>query len=48
MEGKPHHLLEGVMSAATARVLALTVATRNERALEQLDVDIINPFKLRP
>ena len=48
MEGKSYHLLEDVMIAATARVHGLTVATRNERDFAQLDVDIINPFKLRP
>jgi hypothetical protein len=48
MDGKPYHLLEDVMIAATARVHGLTVATRNERDFEQLDVEIINPFKLRP
>jgi predicted nucleic acid-binding protein len=48
MEGKSYHLLEDVMIAATARVHGLTVATRNERDFAQLDVDIVNPFKLRP
>jgi len=47
MQGRPHHLLEDVMIAATARIHGLTVATRNERDFEQLDVEIINPFKLR-
>ena len=48
MQGKPYHLLEDVMIAATARIHGLTVATRNERDFVQLDVDIINPFKFRP
>ncbi len=45
MEGKPDHLLEDVMIAATARVHRLKVATRNERDFELLDADIVNPFK---
>ncbi len=31
MQGKPNHLLEDVMIAATARVHALKLVTRNER-----------------
>jgi len=46
MEGKPDHLLEDVMIAATARVHQLTVATRNERDFARLRVDVVNPFKL--
>ena len=42
---KPEGLLEDAMIAATARVHHLTVATRNERDFEQLDVRIFNPFK---
>jgi predicted nucleic acid-binding protein len=45
MEGKPDHLLEDVMIAATARVHSLKVATRNERDFELLNVGIVNPFK---
>jgi predicted nucleic acid-binding protein len=45
MEGKPDHLLEDVMIAATARVHSLKVATRNERDFELLDVEIVNPFR---
>jgi predicted nucleic acid-binding protein len=45
MEGKPDHLLEDVMIAATARVHSLKVATRNERNFELLDVEIVNPFR---
>jgi toxin FitB len=45
MQGKPDHLLEDVMIAATARVHSLKVATRNERDFELLDVGIVNPFK---
>ena len=44
MEGKPDHLLEDVMIAATARVHQLTVATRNERDFAPLRVEIVNPF----
>jgi predicted nucleic acid-binding protein len=45
MDGKPNHLLEDVMIAATARVRQLIVATRNERDFAQLGVQIVNPFK---
>lgn len=42
MDRKPDHLLEDAMIAA--RVLRLTLATRNERDFRQLEVRI-NPFK---
>lgn len=45
MNGKPAHLIEDVMIAATARVHDLIVATRNERAFKQLQVKVVNPFK---
>ena len=45
MEGKPDHLLEDVMIAATARIHSLKVATRNERDFELLEVEIVNPFR---
>jgi len=45
MEGKSDHLLEDAMIAATARVHALTVATRNENDFTLLDVKLINPFR---
>jgi toxin FitB len=38
---------EDTMIAATARVHGLTIATRNERDFENLDVDITNPFRFR-
>ena len=44
MEGRPNQLLEGAMIAATARVHRLTVATRNTRDFEPLDVLLVNPF----
>lgn len=44
-----HHrsdtLGEDAMIAATARVHALTVATRNERDFARFDVAVLNPFK---
>jgi predicted nucleic acid-binding protein len=45
MEGKPDYLLEDVMIAATARVYALKLATRNERDFGLLGIGIVNPFK---
>jgi predicted nucleic acid-binding protein len=45
MMGKPDDLLEDGMIAATARVNDLTVATRNERDFEQLNVEVLNPFQ---
>jgi toxin FitB len=48
MAGKPDHLLEDGMIAATARVHGLALATRNERDFETLDVDVVNPFKTPP
>jgi predicted nucleic acid-binding protein len=48
MEGKSDHLLEDAMSAATARVHALKVATRNENDFDLLRVDLVNPFKHSP
>jgi len=45
MEGKSDYLLEDAMIAATARVHALKVATRNENDFELFQVDLVNPFK---
>jgi toxin FitB len=45
MEGKSDHLLEDAMIAATARVHALKVATRNEGDFDLFQVDVVNPFK---
>ena len=45
MEGKPDQHLEDAMIAATARVHQLIVATRNERDLARLGVQVVNPFK---
>jgi predicted nucleic acid-binding protein len=46
MDRKPDQLLEDAMIAAIGRVHNLTVVTRNERHFRQLDVRIVNPFKL--
>ena len=46
MLGKPQDLLEDAMIAATARVYAMTVATRNERDFALFDVPVLNPFRL--
>jgi predicted nucleic acid-binding protein len=48
MEGKSDHLLEDGMIAATARVHALKVATRNESDFAIFRVDLVNPFKHHP
>jgi predicted nucleic acid-binding protein len=45
MAGKPDTLREDAMIAATARVHGFTVATRDEKDLKRLGVEIINPFK---
>jgi hypothetical protein len=45
MAGKSDHLLDDAMIAATARVHALKLATRNEGDFELLHVDVVNPFK---
>jgi predicted nucleic acid-binding protein len=48
MEGQSDHLLEDAMIAATARVHALKVATRNEKDFDHFRVDLVNPFKHHP
>jgi toxin FitB len=48
MEGKPDHLMEDVMIAATARVHELQLATRNERDFRLLGIGVVNPFKSSP
>jgi predicted nucleic acid-binding protein len=45
MQGKSDHLLEDAMIAATARVHALQVATRNENDFVGFHVGLVNPFK---
>jgi len=45
MEGKPDHLFEDAMIAATARVHQLILATRNERDFLQFGLKVVNPFK---
>ena len=46
MLGKPQDLFEDAMTAATARVYGMTVATRNERDFQSFGVPILNPFRL--
>ena len=45
--GRPDALRSDAMIAATARVHAFDVATRDERDFRQLGVKILNPFKIR-
>jgi toxin FitB len=45
LEAKQEDLYDDAMIAATARLHGLTVATRNERDFQHLDVKIVNPFK---
>ena len=44
MCGRSKAVIEDTMIAAIARVNGLTVATRNTRDFEDLDVGVINPF----
>jgi predicted nucleic acid-binding protein len=44
MAGRPDHLIEDAMIAATARVHHLTVVTRNERHFKSFGVPLLNPF----
>lgn len=43
----PAQLLEDAMIAATARVHALTVATRNEKDFARLRCELVNPFQFQ-
>jgi predicted nucleic acid-binding protein len=45
MAGKAPNLIEDAMIAATTRVRALHVATRNERDFRQFQVEALNPFQ---
>ena len=46
--GKSIDLDADAMIAATARILRLTVATRNVRDFEQFQVEVYDPFSFRP
>lgn len=48
MNGRSNDFAADAMIAATARVLRLTVATRNVRDFEQFQVQVFNPFSFRP
>jgi toxin FitB len=45
MAGKPDHLLDDAMIAATARVRGLVVVTRNIRDFATFRVEVLNPFQ---
>ncbi|MSO20186.1 MAG: type II toxin-antitoxin system VapC family toxin [Acidobacteria bacterium] len=45
MEGRPHHLAEDAMIAATALVHGLQIATRNAKDFSSLGVKTFNPFR---
>lgn len=44
MPGRSGDVLEDMMIAATARVHRLTLATRNLRDFENIDLELFNPF----
>ncbi|MGH9499606.1 MAG: type II toxin-antitoxin system VapC family toxin [Terriglobales bacterium] len=44
MQGRPDNVLEDMMIAATARVHGLTLATRNLRDFDNVDLELFNPF----
>jgi toxin FitB len=45
MHGRPDHLIEDAMIAATATAHHLTVVTRNVRDFESLGMTVLNPFE---
>ncbi len=47
MAGKPDHLMQDAMIAATARLQHLIVVTRNVRHFEPFGVEVYNPFTFR-
>jgi predicted nucleic acid-binding protein len=47
MTNRPIGLADDAMIAATAWVHDLTIATRNEKDFQRLDVQILNPFKFK-
>lgn len=48
MHGRPDHLIEDAMIAATAAIHNLVVVTRNVRDFKALDVRTFDPFDFRP
>jgi predicted nucleic acid-binding protein len=44
MAGRSDDVLEDMMLAATARIYGLTLATRNLRDFEKVDLELFNPF----
>ena len=47
MARKPDSLRQDAMIAATARVDGFEVATRDEADFKNLEVQLVNPFKVR-
>jgi len=45
MHGRPDHMIEDCLIAATAIVHRMTVVTRNIRDFEPLAVPVLNPFE---